>query len=209
MQLIEQLFSSIPTNSDFLNFLGILLTVLVSIYIFKKESSTGFIRERHDKLIFPLFDLLEPVLYQDVSPDILKAALKIIEDNKNIADGKLLELFYSCSHHPSKENLRNLCSYVDRMYDKSCWRLGLKLRSITYRINRAQYNHQITLILWIIFYAIISIGIGMIIFCFALCGIALLLATLYEISNAVNPLVAILFLMVFCLAIMKFLGKHS
>lgn len=209
MQLIEQLLSDIQTNSDFLNFLGILLTALVSIYIFRKESSNAFTRERHDKLIFPLFNLLEPVLYQNVPSDILNAALKVIEDNKNIADGKLLELLYLCTQHPSQTHFRMLCLYADRMYDKSCWRLGLKLRSITYRINRRQYNHKITLIFSIIFYTAISFGIAMLIFCFALCGIALFLSILYKASYATNTFVAILVFMALGFAIMKFLDKHS
>lgn len=209
MQFIEQLLSDIQTNSDFLNFFGILLTALVSIYIFKKESSSAFTRERHDKLIFPLFNLLEPVLYQNASPDILSSALKIIEDNKNIADGKLLELFYFYSHHPSQENFQQLCTYADRMYDKSCWKLGLKLRSVAYRINRKQYNNKITLILCIIFYAFISFCIGMLIFCFAFCGIVLLLSVMYETSNTFSPFITFLMLILFCLATMKFLDKHS
>lgn len=209
MQTLEQFLSSIQTNSDFLNFFGILLTALVSIYIFKKESSNSFTRERHDKLIFPLFDLLEPVLYQDVPPDILKDALKIIEDNKNIADGKLLELHYLCSKAPSKEHCRLLCSYANKMYDKSCWKLGLKLRSITYRINRNQYGHKLLLILSIILFSIISLGIALLIFCFTLCGMVLLLSLLYEVSSAANSFFTVLMILFFCLVIIKFIDKHS
>lgn len=209
MQPIEQLLSNIQTSSDFLNFIGILLTALVSLYIFKRESSTTFIRERHDKLIFPLFDLLEPFLYKDIPEDKMATAIKIIEDNKNISDGKLLEILYHCSKHPSPEHVKQLCTYVDRTYDKSCWRLGLKLRSITYRINRDQYKHKLLLFLWIVVYSLISIFIAMLVFVACLCGISIVLSFLYTISGATNPFVTAFISIFLCLVLMKCFEKFS
>lgn len=209
MQPIEQILSNIQTSSDFLNFIGILLTALVSLYIFKRESSTTFIRERHDKLIFPLFDLLEPFLYKDIPEDKMAAAVKIIEDNKNISDGKLLEILYHCSKHPSPEHAKQLCIYVDRTYDKSCWRLGLKLRSITYRINRDQYKHKALLFLWIILCSLISIFIAMLFFVACLCGMSVLLSFLYTISDATNPFVTVFIIIFLCSVLIKCFEKFS
>ncbi len=133
-------------NIDPLNFIGIVITIIVSLYIFKNETSITFIKERHDKLFFPLFNLLEPILYQKVNYGTLGNALSIISSNKNLADGKLLELYYNCCQSSSQKNFNALCSYVDSEYDKSCKKLGLKKRSLMYRCARHQYQNMFFLI---------------------------------------------------------------
>lgn len=115
--------------------------MVASIYIFKKEGSISFVREQYEKIIFPLFNLLEPVLYQTVQAEYVANALQIIEKNKYLVDGKLLELFYYCSQNPSQQDFNQLCSYVDKLYDRSCRRLGIKTRTISYRTTRHQYKH--------------------------------------------------------------------
>ena len=96
MNFFLSLFNGIQANSDYLNFIGILLASAVSIYIFKGEHSLSFAQEQHNNLISPLFELLEPVLFQKVEPIVLHKAIKLINENRNIADGKLLELSYRC-----------------------------------------------------------------------------------------------------------------
>ncbi len=65
MESIMQFINNPQASFDPLNFIGILATVVVSIYIFRSETSISFTKERHDKLIFPLFEILEPVLFQN------------------------------------------------------------------------------------------------------------------------------------------------
>lgn len=134
-------------NIDPLNFIGIVITIIFSVYISKSETSTDFVKERHDKLIFPLFNLLEPILYKKVNYGTLSNALSIISANKNLADGKLLELYYNCSQSSSQKNFNALCSYIDSEYDKSCKKLGLKKRNFIYRCVRFQYQNWFFLIL--------------------------------------------------------------
>ena len=113
MNLISQILYQ--SNFDPLNFLGILVTVISSIYIFKNETSISFTKERYEKLIFPLFNLLEPILFQKPEKQILDKALKLIDENKNLADGKLIELSYYCSDQPSLKNFKDLCSYSSKI----------------------------------------------------------------------------------------------
>ena len=206
MNFINQLFSSSQTSFDPLNFIGIIVTVIASIYIFKGETSVSFNKERHDKLIFPIFNLLEPILYTDFQIDVLEEALKIIDDNKNLADGRLLELHYLCTKNPSIENFKSLCAYIDAAYDKSCRKLGLKIRSIAYRVNRHQYKNKFYLILLVAIYTIASFAIGICILFIMLYAISVLIA-LYESANQTNQMIIAIIGMILGIAFLKYMEK--
>lgn len=158
-------------------------------------------------LLFPLFNSLEPVLYQEVKPEYIKNSLQIIKDNKYLADGKLLELFYNCSQYPTQQNFNQLCSYIDKLYDKTCRRLGLRVRSFSYRIARHQYKHWS----YILFYAI-ALSILQLIVLIALLFVFLCITDylylIYENVNDLNKLLMQLFMMIFVFALLKYLQKH-
>lgn len=177
MELFSSLYDGIQSNSDYLNFVGILLAAAVSIYIFKGEHSLAFVQEQHNNLISPLFDLLEPVLFQQVDFAILRRVIDLINANRNIADGKLLELSYYCEKQPSQSNYNRLCAYVNALYDKSCRKLGLKLRSYSYRIERKQYQH----ISYFICYVILHVIAFLLIYLFAMSSFIGIIVYLYYI----------------------------
>ncbi len=207
MNFINQLFNESQANFDPLNFIGIIVTVVASLYIFKNETSISFIRERHDKLISPLFNLLEPTLYKPIQPDIIEKALDIIDANKNLSDGKLLEIYYFCTINPSQGNFNSLCSYIDKSYDKSCRKLGLKTRSLLYRISREQYKSKIYLVLFIIVYAFIGLIVAVSMLFLFLCAIS----ALYILFESVNPTQQIIMLiigLIFFLAFIKYAEKN-
>ena len=184
MDFVSSLFDSVQANSDYLNFIGILLAAAVSIYIFKGEHSFSFAQEQHNNLISPLFDLLEPVLFQKVDPAVLRRAIKLINESRNIADGKLLELSYYCEKNPSQSNYNHLCSYVNRLYDRSCKKLGLKLRSYSYRINRKQYMH----ISFFICYIVLHIIAFLCIYLLSIGAILGIVAYLYYLFSSLNDI---------------------
>ena len=207
MNYHEQLLNSIHTSSELLNFVGILVTVIASIYIFKKETSLSFIRERHDKLIFPLFNLLEPVLYQDLNKELLNEALQIIEKNKNIADGKLIEILYLCTSIPCHQNITQLYTYVDKAYDKSCRKLGLKTRSATYRINRHQYKSLAYFIAYCLVYILCSLLISATIMYLFLFITALMYSSFCSTTETNRTILLILAVILFT-AFTKYIDKH-
>lgn len=207
MKFLNQLLDSSQASFDPLNFIGIIVTVIASLYIFNGETSVSFAKERHDKLIFPIFDLLEPIMYIDFQIDVLEKALKIIENNKNLADGKLLEIYYFCTTNPSEENFKSLCAYIDTAYDKSCRKLGLKTRSIIYRISRRQYKTKLHLFCFIAIYSIAFFAVGLCIFFLFLCFIGILLA-LYESANQVNQMIMTIIGILFILVLFKYMEKH-
>lgn len=207
MNFFDLLSNNLQTNSDLLNFVGILCTAILTFYIFRKETSITFVRERYEKLIFPLFNLLEPVLYQKVQPEYFEKALQIIELNKSFADGKLLELYYYCSQNLTQQNFNQLCTYVDKLYDKSCRRLGLKIRSFSYRIARHQYKHRS----YFLFYALISTFLWAIALIVSLFIFLCLISCLYLIyKNGTDGTKAIMLTSVslFLFAFFKYTEKH-
>lgn len=207
MNFLQNIFNNPQTSFDPLNFLGILATVLASLYIFKSETSISLIKERHEKLLFPLFDVLEPILFQEPDKKQLNDALKIIENNKHLADGKLLELYYYCSQNLTKNNFISLCTYVDKAYDHSCRKLKLKTRSMNYRINRHQYKSRLYLVFYLILHiSLITVTLMSVIFVFAF--IFALIDTLYTSATMDAKLIYLSLLCIFAVAAEKFISKH-
>ena len=66
--------------------LSIISTIILSWTLFKKENNKTYLKERYEKVIFPIFNILEYHLYRkEISSEIKIAVEKcqtIIEDNK-------------------------------------------------------------------------------------------------------------------------------
>jgi len=208
INFLQNLLNNQQINLDPLNFIGGLITAVVSIYIFKADTPFSYLQERHEKLIFPLFDLLEPTLYQKVNDaSIWNKIFDLIEQNKSMADGKLLHIYYYCKHNPSDENFMSLCSYADHAYDKSCRSLKLKRRSIEYRINRNQYKSKG----YFIFYLIISTFVFMAFLAFETSVLAItlfLMEELYKSADEPGKIALLLFYSFIAFAALKFFEKY-
>lgn len=208
MDLINQILNNSQSSFDPLNFLGILVTVITSLYIFKNETSISFAKERHEKLIFPLFNILEPVLYQNPDNQILDKALKLIDENKNLADGKLLELAYYCSIETSLENFKALCSYSSHAYDRSCRKLGLKTRSLSYRYARKQFKDKWGIFLFILSYTLFHFVIMISAF-FASIFVFMAVITIYGQANSSSQLFMLCCSIPLIFLIYKYMTKNS
>lgn len=207
MDFIQSILNNSETSSDPLNFLGILATVMVSIYIFRSEISVSFIKERHEKLYFPLFDTLEPILFQDIKPELLSKALDIIQSNKQLADGKLINLHYCCSEQPSQQNFISLCSYADKAYDKSCRKLKLRTRPLEYRLNRRQFKNKAFLAMYFGLYAL-KFFLAFIALAFVFMFVLSFFYYFYSISNDLTKIIFLFLVSLGSLAILKFFEKH-
>lgn len=205
---LQNLLNNQQIAVDPLNFIGILIAAVVSIYIFKADIPFSYLQERHEKLIFPLFDLLEPVLYQKVSDSSLwKEIFDLIEKNKSLADGKLLSIYYYCRQNQSDENFISLCSYADRAYDKSCRALKLKKRSVEYRISRKQYKNKSYFILYISASCLIFL-VWFLIALTIFLSIASIIYAIYVAANDMEKSILALFLCVITLAVLKYSERH-
>lgn len=111
--------------------LSTISTIVLSWTLFKKENNKTYLKERYEKVIFPIFNILEYHLYKkEISSEIKIAVEKcqaIIEENKLIAGGKFTFLF---SLPLNSENFRQISKLVDKEYDKCCSSLGIPLRPL-------------------------------------------------------------------------------
>lgn len=161
------IIKSLIQNSDGLGFSIAAMTLIYSIYSSRHAKSRQIIKEQHDKLISPIFSLIEPYLFKDIDNSLLENILNIVDENKSLVDGKLLEITYFCKENPSQSNYNALCSYINKTYDKSCRHLGLRLRSIEYRLSRKQYKTKFFLFLYLGIYllkALLNLSIALFIF---------------------------------------------
>ena len=152
-------------------FANIAITVFIAFYLFKKEPSKTYIRERYEKVISPLYFTFEPFLYSKTLTKELFVAYnkceKIIEANRNIVGGKLLFLF---DRPLDIYTLVRISREIDKDYDKSCKSLGIPKRTLQYKvyqIKNAPKRYLIKLTLFrylplIIFIAVLYLTIFLI-----------------------------------------------
>ena len=142
---------NIPSSSfDIAVFAGAILTVISTIYLTTLSTKKQIERERYDKLIFPLFNLIEPYLFMKKEDFIFQQVISIINDNKSLAGGRLLYICFWCEKDPSQELYIRLCSTINSEFDRACRILGLKQRSVLYRLDRNQYRTQLMFFVYII-----------------------------------------------------------
>lgn len=119
------------------------LTLLATLYLFNKNHNKELARERLDKVLFPLIDILEPVLYK-ISDDekfkLLMAKSKLIlEQYKMLAGHKLYEAFhdFECVDANDKkykqECFQLFSNRLIEEYNFSCRKVGLSGMSVLYR----------------------------------------------------------------------------
>ena len=208
MDFLKQLIDSAQASLDPLNFIAVIASALISIYISKGSITSQFIKERHDKLISPIFNLLEPILYTKCDTAILNKVFKIIDENKNLADGKLIDFSYRCTVNLNDDNFKDLCAYIDSAYDKSCKKLGLKTRGVSYRIFRHQYKSTFHLIKFLSIHIILGLIIGIAVI-FALLSLVSLGIVLFESATPINKVVMSFFLCIFVLAVNRYYQKNG
>lgn len=135
--------------------LSTLCTIILSWTLFKKENNKTYLKERYEKVIFPIFNILEFHLYKKELNSEIKNAIKecetIIDNNKLIAGGKLSFLF---SRPMSKENFMQISKLIDKEYDKCCSSLGIPLRPLDKKAATFSIRNIRVLVLWIIKYTL-------------------------------------------------------
>lgn len=132
-------------NIDFtIEFKDILAMIISPIFIaittqYLIERHPGsYERERYEKVVFPIFDKLETILYKKNLSDedliLVKECRKIVDKNRMIAGGRLLH----CFAQDEKTNFKSMSRKIDLEYDLCTRKLGLPLRPIDYRLNRSR-----------------------------------------------------------------------
>lgn len=127
------LYQILPIIATFAN---TIVTIILAVYIFRREPTKTYLQERYEKVIFPLYSTFEPFLYtKEVSEELIIAyneCKQIINENRHLVGGELQCLF--------SKKLTSYTSYcisreIDKEYDKSCKELGITKRTLEYRIG--------------------------------------------------------------------------
>lgn len=93
--MLSKLVTVILSNISTLCLITSTLTSLFTHLFDFRKVSFSYILNRHNLLIFPLFECLDPYLYYKVDKDNIdendiRKAIQIIDNNKNLASGKLI-----------------------------------------------------------------------------------------------------------------------
>lgn len=160
MNYINELVSQYPFLMDLLVFLATLLGVIIAFWTTLRANASRAIKERYANLIFPLFNVLEPVLFQDEpTPGIYIEMMRIFTDNRQWADGELLERFHYYRNNPNPSTFHKLCALVDSRYDSCCRQLGMPVRTYDYRHDKKQFQNKFVEFLYWIKPLFVSLGI--------------------------------------------------
>lgn len=129
--------------------IGSVLGIIGSLYsqfISPKKSLTY---ERYRDLIFPVFDTIEPYLYQDINSfdvyEVVRTCKVLVERKRFLAGGKILEAIDNAIVNINQESFYSLCKIIDSDLDRCSFILGIHRRTAAYRINNHQYRNKMEL----------------------------------------------------------------
>lgn len=152
-EAIEASIRELFINPSLSNLITFATSFLLTFFILRKGRTFEFKVETYINFVSPLFHKIEPNLYQELSKDDLFSLLDFIDANCQYSNGKLKEYAYFCKNKPTVANYNNLCWYIDFLYDKYCFTLSIRLRSVYYRIKRKQYlNILHCILLFVLFF---------------------------------------------------------
>jgi hypothetical protein len=130
--------------------IAVSLSVIASLYIFWRTPKYANIKERYEKLIFPLFCLIEPYLFKDYSKAPTNKVIQLIKDNAVYAGSRINEYAYYFNENCNQYNFNLLCRRIYHEYNVCSFILGLKTHSLSYRLNRKQYQSKFLLIAYML-----------------------------------------------------------
>lgn len=120
----------------------------IAFIIFLKGNKTPLTKERYETVVFPVFQILEPHLYQPLTQDVFRSAQnasEIIKNHRSLAGGKLFECASLVSNYSDydKSKFFLFCWCVEKEFDRSCKSLGIPLRTWRYKFLKKQYPNKV------------------------------------------------------------------
>lgn len=154
------------TNFDTLiNILFTTLITLLSAFLGFKASGIGDKNETarimFENVYFPMFNLIENDLFREISfKNTVEYGIKIaaiVNEHPMYVNPSLrlhaLRLEYSTQDN-YKDNFSDFCISLNKHYDKTSKRIGLPLRSYSYRIDTSQYRNKYMLFFYVFLFKI-------------------------------------------------------
>lgn len=111
------------------------IALLVSLWQTIYERHTEIAISRYLSVVSPLFELAEPYMIRSDHCSSLDASAirSILKEHPQYCGGKLRR--YRFSNLCSQSESTAFCRLISREYDRSCRKLGIPLRTQTYRIS--------------------------------------------------------------------------
>lgn len=150
------------------------ISLLVTLHIFRNTLRRDLFRARFEQLIFPLFDMLEPYLYKDVTTVPLDKMFSLFKSQKSLSSAWLIERMYYLETENTQDNYDAVCRLLVVEYSKLSLSLGYGLHWPSYCINRKQYKTNLLFALYVFFWTFILIA-SLALFGFAVYNISLML----------------------------------
>ncbi len=131
-------------------------TPLIMIFkpnIFFRQAYMPIYQEQLSKVYSPIFQLSEPYLYTKISltvaRDLFSKISLIVDENYHLTDPKLRmyidfvkrDIENNIEGENLHENFNYYCSYLSSTLDKTQRKVGLPIRTASYRINKTQYTN--------------------------------------------------------------------
>lgn len=129
--------------------LSAVITTLLSVYFPRTKYDKAFERERLEKLIFPIYVILEKYLYnyeyKDISCQLaISQANDILNKNRLIAGNDLYNSFVffknTTNRKYKKKRFNSFSSKLISDYNKSCKRIGLPELTFIYRFTHKLFT---------------------------------------------------------------------
>lgn len=137
----------IDTLKSVLPLLTALLTAAGALYFSLEKDKKPMWENRYYKLIFPIYDVLEPELYCIThKQETIKKINKIIAENKSIAGSRLIFRAKQCENTDNQKAFIELCQLVSQDYDFLCKKLSIPERTDVYKIERHQFKSKCALL---------------------------------------------------------------
>lgn len=181
------------SEAEFYNVLSAYITIAVtilSIYLGHKAKFSAFYEKQLKEVYSPIFIKLEPYLYKEITLKQARLYAKFLYKTVNkhhlLCDPDLVyyvELF--CNAIKNGDTFQNtymeICSHVDRKYDKLRRQLRLPVRPLWYRLNKNQFKTKQRLIVAILMYALLNLLLAVMLF-------ILILVLLGAVLTVLNPI---------------------
>ena len=183
------------TQYEFLTIICGFLTAIVTLlgfYVTQNSTYSNVDRDRLEKLYSPLFQIVEPILFQipipDDFPEYLDKIKLLLNENFMLCDPSLLEvvewLDSSAKNELGRnENFKRFCKRLNHQYDKLRKKLKLPVRSLFYRINKHQFESKgheraawLVIILRILAMGTVYLFISVVVFAAIIASLQLVLA---------------------------------
>lgn len=134
------------------------LTLCLQFLSFYKTCHQTTNLEKFKFLVAPIFVALEPTLYKSINSfDLAKISSEIdsiLKLNNVFSDWKISDSFRFLNDNPSQRSYNRFCRTVEFEYDNLSRKIGLKTRSLSYRINNNQFSSKTELIILLSVYSV-------------------------------------------------------